>query len=160
MTTNVKKGIKIRQPNTKPKKEAEARAPRTDPTRPAPGTATQQSIGQSNATERRARGGARLPPAGTVLKKVDRDGKVRCEGDKHFKWLSATSPPSSASLRRRDPSSGGVLHPAREARASLPERASPTDAGHVVWPKRSPAIHDEPLRQAGPPQPQAHLDGR
>jgi hypothetical protein len=45
-------------------------------------------------------------------------------GDRHFKWPSVTSPPPSASLRRRDPSSVGRTSPcARGARKAAESSA-------------------------------------
>jgi len=75
MTKNAKKGIK--PPKDQAQEGFAARS--AEPRLPAPGTPLQNVIDESNARERRARGGSRLPPAGAVLKKVDRDGKVRCE---------------------------------------------------------------------------------
>lgn len=116
-----KKGIKPVQPKTKPRKDALERAKphQLEPHTPAPGTPLQELIDQSNARERRARGGTRLPTAGTVLKKVDRDGKIRCEctvtkdgvtyKGKHFTSLSGAAVAAAEDLGLSSRSHNGFI---------------------------------------------------
>lgn len=86
MTTNAKKGIKPVQPKTKPKKDAQAAAKAksevenaVEGARHSVPEAQQPHDPTAAGKARRKASGGRLPPAGTVLKKMDRDGKVRCE---------------------------------------------------------------------------------